>query len=411
MSFKKIAKIFSLAAAAAIPLLAAAPVLAASATVSLVSSGSVAKGSYVTVTIKENSGSEPVNAASATLSYPTDKLSYISITSSSAFNIAAASSGGGGSVRVDRGALTPATGSQTVASVTFKALADSGTASVGVTSASVISANSNSDINSGSSGTNIALKAPAPAPAAAPADTIPPVITAVTVQDVKSSSVTISWTTSEPASSEVNYGLGQSYGLSATNPNPGTVHKLVLNSPLIQPATKYHFMVRSVDSAGNAATSNDATFTTAGATLLITVQDQKHKVLAAAEVDIDGHKGTTDKQGKVTIKDIGIGKKYGVITYRNHKYPITIEVTSTDKPQSATFSIKVSPNYLLPVIFLVALLLVLAYLAGKDSGHGPARSTWVGLGVLKSKLPLPKRNKASVTVKDNPITIHPDDKL
>jgi hypothetical protein len=55
--------------------LSTSPAFAASATVSLISAGSATKGSYITVTIKENSGAEPVTAASATLSYPTDKLS------------------------------------------------------------------------------------------------------------------------------------------------------------------------------------------------------------------------------------------------------------------------------------------------------------------------------------------------
>src|SRR4051812_22124292 len=217
-------KALSLITASAIPLLSSVPVLAASATVSLVSAGSVSKGSFITVSIKENSGAEPVNAASATLKYPTDKLSYVSISSSSAFSVAAASSGGGGSVRVDRGSLSAVTGSQTVASVTFKALSDSGTASVTISTASVVSANSNSDIVSGTSGTNIGLHAAPVAAAAPPPDTIPPKITNVQATEIKATSTLINWTTSEPSSSEVNYGPSQSYGLSATDAHPVTDH-------------------------------------------------------------------------------------------------------------------------------------------------------------------------------------------
>jgi hypothetical protein len=392
MSFRKITNIFALAVAAAIPLLTAAPVLAASATVSLVSSSSVTKGSNITVTIKENSGAEPVNAASASLSYPTDKLSYVSISNSSVFNIAAASSGGSGSVKVDRGSLSAVTGSQTVASVTFKALSDSGTAKINVTSASVISANTNADIASGTSGTTITLKAPAAAPAtpaAAPADTIPPKITAVATQDVKSSSVTITWTTSEPSTSEVSYGLSQSYGLSATDPTPVTAHKVVLNSPLIQPATKYHFMVKSVDPAGNPATSPDSSFSTTGATLSVTVKNQKNKPVAGAEVQIDGQKATSNKQGIATLNNVGLGKKYGIITYNGNKYSFTADIASADKPNAAVAQIKVPANYALPIALGVIVLLAIDYLIGWKSGQGGLAGSWASK--LRSKLPFVNR--------------------
>jgi hypothetical protein len=351
MSFRKITNIFALAVAAAIPLLTAAPVLAASATVSLVSSGSVAKGSNITVTIKENSGAEPVNAASASLSYPTDKLSYVSISNSSVFNIAAASSGGSGSVKVDRGSLSAVTGSQTVASVTFKALSDSGTAKINVTSASVISANTNADIASGTSGTTITLKAPAAAPAtpaAAPADTIPPKITAVATQDVKSSSVTITWTTSEPSTSEVSYGLSQSYGLSP-----------------------------------------DSSFSTTGATLSVTVKNQKNKPVAGAEVQIDGQKATSNKQGIATLNNVGLGKKYGIITYNGNKYSFTADIASADKPNAAVAQIKVPANYALPIALGVIVLLAIDYLIGWKSGQGGLAGSWASK--LRSKLPFVNR--------------------
>ena len=68
-------------------------------------SGSVSKGSILTVSIRENSGNEPVNSVQANLSYPANLLDFVSINSSSAWGVVAQNSGGSGSVQIARGAL------------------------------------------------------------------------------------------------------------------------------------------------------------------------------------------------------------------------------------------------------------------------------------------------------------------
>jgi len=345
-------------------------VLAASASMSLSSAGSVTKGSYITVSIRENSGSEPVNAARATLSYPTAQLQFISISSSSAFSIVAANSGGGGSVNVDRGALPAVSGSQTIASVTFKALTDSGTAAVTFACAQVISANSNTDISGAKTGTTISLKAPVAAPPPAPKDTTPPTITKITVSDLTTSSATLNWTTSEPSTSEISYGPSKGYGLAAVEAISNTVHKLVLNSRLIQPGVTYHYSIKATDTSGNSATTPDATFTTAGAQLSIKVINQNKKTLAGAKVEFQDKSATTDKNGLAILKDLTLGKATGVITYHGSKYPFSANITSADKPSSVTVQIKVPTNYTLPIIIGLIILLAADYLLGWKTGRG-----------------------------------------
>jgi len=408
---KKLLKATSLVIASSIPLLSSVSVFAASATMSLSSAGSVVKGSYITVSIRENSGAEPVNAAKATLSYPANLLSFVSVNSSSAFGVAASGSGGGGTVSVDRGALPAVSGSQTVATVTFKALTDSGTAAIAITSGSVLSANDSSELYAGGSGTNIALKAPAPVAEAPPADTIPPKITAVSAGTITPNTAIISWTTSEPATSEVNYGPNQSYGLAAADNNLVTDHKVTLGSPLIAPATLFHYIVKSADAAGNPASSPDATFTTKGAVLLITVVDQKGKTISGAKVELAGKDGITNQKGQVTLSGLPLGKLVGTVTYKGKQSVAATEITKIDptgKAQNVTFQIRSYPSSLPIIIIPIILLLILiAFFTGWEergggSGTGLAAATRDLKKRFKSFLPLKGRGASAETLRPSP---------
>ena len=374
LKVQKIIRILALGLIIVAPLLDAPLALAASATMSLSpGSSSIAQGSTLTVSIYENSGDEPVNAVQANLSYPADLLDFVSISSSPAFSIGAQNSGGGGGVQIARGALPAVTGNQVVAYVRFKAKTSSGSAAVGFAGgSSVISANSNSNILAGTSGANYSLKPPAPTPTPAAADTIPPKITAVAATNITYNSATITWTTSEPASSEVDYGINASYGLSAVDNNMVTDHKVVLNSPLISPAVQYHFVVKSVDPSGNAASSVDSTFTTKGATLAATVVNQNNKPVSGAKVSFNDKSATTDKKGKATIADLPLGKQTGTITYHGKQTVVKAEFKSIDPkgtPQAVTFKIQTHNNYLW--IILLPLLALLVYLLMRNNKQGP----------------------------------------
>ncbi|TAK03045.1 MAG: hypothetical protein EPO39_12735 [Candidatus Manganitrophaceae bacterium] len=95
----------------------------------------------------------------------------------------------------------------------------------------------------------------------APPDTTPPTLSAITTGSLTSSSVTVGWTTNEPADTQVQFGTTTAYG-STTSLNSAltTSHSQGLTG--LSASTTYHYRVLSRDAAGNLATSADNTFTT-----------------------------------------------------------------------------------------------------------------------------------------------------
>jgi hypothetical protein len=88
----------------------------------------------------------------------------------------------------------------------------------------------------------------------APADKNPPIISAVSTSNLTSDSVTVTWRTSEPASSQVEYGPSLAYGTKTQLENElVSQHSVVLRS--LSAATPYHFRVRSKDQVSNEAVS------------------------------------------------------------------------------------------------------------------------------------------------------------
>lgn len=342
---------------------------AAAATLSLSpGSSTVSQGSTLTVTVRVNSD-EPINGVQANLSYPANLLDFVSIGSSSAFSIVAQNSGGGGSVQIGRGALPAVSGSQSVATVRFRAKTNTGTATISFAGgSSVASASSNSNIMTGSISGNYSLKAPAVAAIVveAPKDTIAPTIKDLKVSETTVSTATITWTTSEPSSSEVSYGINKSYGLSKSDPTMVTEHKVVLDSPIITPATNFHYLVKSVDPAGNAVSSADGSFTTKGADLKVTVLNQDKKPVSGAIVTLAEKTGVTDKNGNAQIKDLPVGKLYGTVEHRGNKTVVSADIKPIDPKKAQELSLNIETKRVNPLVLvipaaLLAALVVLGY--------------------------------------------------
>lgn len=93
-----------------------------------------------------------------------------------------------------------------------------------------------------------------------PPDVTSPNISGVQVSNIKSSSAMISWTTDEPADSQVEYGVG-SYSQIISTTQLTTSHSLALVS--LMPQTTYQYRVTSRDEAGNPAEQVGTPFTTA----------------------------------------------------------------------------------------------------------------------------------------------------
>lgn len=97
-----------------------------------------------------------------------------------------------------------------------------------------------------------------------PADTTPPQILSGPAATHSDCSAVISWTTDEPATSSVDYGLTASYGSGASAAGYADSHEVILLG--LSPSTTYHYRASSTDAAGNGPTlSTDATFTTSAA--------------------------------------------------------------------------------------------------------------------------------------------------
>ncbi|KAF5429068.1 hypothetical protein C5S39_09525 [Candidatus Methanophagaceae archaeon] len=95
-------------------------------------------------------------------------------------------------------------------------------------------------------------------------DTVPPVITNVTVTDITTDSATIKWDTDEIAYSVVKYGKTSGvYTKLVWSPLFITTHLMGLTELL--PGTSYYFVVNSADQSGNWAGSSEFCFTTEGA--------------------------------------------------------------------------------------------------------------------------------------------------
>ena len=158
---------------------------------------------------------------------------------------------------VNTGTTFTSTSTRTLATIHFTALAG-GTANVafdftpgGTTDANV--ASNGSESLTGVTNASFTLTA---------ADTTAPVITlGPTTSSITSSGASITWTTDEQSTSQVEYGTTISYGtLTPLDSTLVTSHSVSLSS--LSPNTTYHYRVRSKDAAGNEVVSSDIVFTT-----------------------------------------------------------------------------------------------------------------------------------------------------
>jgi hypothetical protein len=93
--------------------------------------------------------------------------------------------------------------------------------------------------------------------------TPPPVISNVTATNITNTTATITWTTDQATSSQVNYGLSTTYTNSSTlSPTLVTSHSVTLTG--LAAGATYDFDVMSADSSAVSSTSANSTFSTTG---------------------------------------------------------------------------------------------------------------------------------------------------
>lgn len=138
----------------------------------------------------------------------------------------------------------------------------------------------------------------------------------IQVAAVTNNSATITWTSSAPADSKVNYGLTGNYGLSESNSTPVTTHAIVIGG--LQAGTVYHFQVVSTDASNNTAQSLDRTLTTSSGTTSDTTPPNIFNVRVDA-VDTSAIVTFT------TNEEAGITLNYGTTT----AYGSTVNLATT----------------------------------------------------------------------------------
>jgi beta-lactamase superfamily II metal-dependent hydrolase len=96
-------------------------------------------------------------------------------------------------------------------------------------------------------------------------DKRPPSIDDSSVTDITQTSATIAWATSEPATSQVEFGTTAAYG-SSSDLDTSLVDSHAVSLSGLAPSTIYHCIIRSSDKRDNVAVSDDFTFTTLNST-------------------------------------------------------------------------------------------------------------------------------------------------
>jgi hypothetical protein len=90
-------------------------------------------------------------------------------------------------------------------------------------------------------------------------DVTAPTINSLNVQNVSSTSAKVVWTTNEPATGKIGFGIGNTNSVISTS-SLSTSHEITLSGLLA--STTYNFVVSSADASGNIGASNMGLFTT-----------------------------------------------------------------------------------------------------------------------------------------------------
>ena len=98
---------------------------------------------------------------------------------------------------------------------------------------------------------------------------------------VTETSALVTWTTSEPATSQVAYGITSSYEI-GTESQPALVTSHAIPLGGLSPGVTYRYQITSVDGAGLAGQSGDLTFTTATPPLPAAIESEDWNVPCGA---------------------------------------------------------------------------------------------------------------------------------
>ncbi|MFQ5500092.1 MAG: fibronectin type III domain-containing protein, partial [Candidatus Zixiibacteriota bacterium] len=163
-----------------------------------------------------------------------------------------------------------------------------------------------------------------------------PVITAVVSGDMSSSSVLITWTTDELATSQIEYGTSISYG-GFTSLDPTMVLNHSMTVGFLQASTTYHFRVKSRDAAGNEGMSADSTFTTLVDSIPAVISNVQTSSITVSTVRVSW---TTDEPSNSQV-EFGSTTAYGSLTAQQPSMVTNHNSTMTNLSPGTTYHFRV----------------------------------------------------------------------
>ena len=335
----------------------------------------VTKGTIFTVAVGISTASE-ITEADVYLTYPSNQILFQDVSySGSAFSNKMAWSGGGGNIHIKRTSDAAASGELPLAVLTFTVTAEYGTGTMSVQSNSTLK-NTDAPVAAtyGSAALDFGAKAP---PVAAPQkppttytilasprdfDGAAPILSNIQSIQTGANAVSVSWTTNEPSTSMVEYGLDTSYGLSAAENTRSTSHSVALKTPFLLPNSLFHYRVISADSSGNTVRSTDLVFTTKSVQYALTVHGSNGKPLPNASVTLNGQTAQTDGSGKAVLStntgNQALNVSYDNVTLLKNVNIGPDKLVQTDSVQLAASQVLIDGRYIVYPFLVGAGLLV-----------------------------------------------------
>lgn len=201
------------------------------------------------------------NAVQANISYPEDKLELVRVDmADSDFEVAAKHESGGGIVKISRGTIKKKSGDLEIARLVLK-VRSGGEAGVSFADGTVF-VDAGETVPTEKEGRKYTLVASSAGPPPATTDDSPLVLSDVKVLSASSRKAVISWQTNRPATSAVEYGVDERYGLRAESSGLTKEHQVEIESEFLTADSLYYFRVSSTGEDGSTVVSDGFTFIT-----------------------------------------------------------------------------------------------------------------------------------------------------
>ncbi|MEW6521349.1 MAG: carboxypeptidase regulatory-like domain-containing protein [Thermodesulfobacteriota bacterium] len=113
-----------------------------------------------------------------------------------------------------------------------------------------------------------------------------PLISDILVSNITGNSATVSWTTDQATTSQVDYGKTTDYGLLVADTNFTTSHSMELNG--LVSGTTYHFMITATNSVDLSSSSGDQVFDTLQVMTLIITAPTEGEIITSSSVLVQG---------------------------------------------------------------------------------------------------------------------------